>query len=122
MDEVIEESFNLTLPKLTVNRSSYLVIVILGHNCDQEVMEWALRQLAKNNGMIRSLKKIHAVYDRLRVRDQTRAATADSCPIKLDIGALTPEGIAMSSVGEMIEVRCQKKGEKAKEVEHAEYD
>jgi xanthine dehydrogenase accessory factor len=112
-DEVIAEEFPFVFPKLKVNKSSYLVIVTRGHAYDQEVLEWALGQEVKYIGMIGSRKKIQTVYDALKQKgippDQLERVYA---PIGLNIGALTPEEIAVSIVAQMIQVRRQKKGEK----------
>jgi len=111
-DEVIAEEFPFVFPKLKVNKSSYLVIVTRGHAYDQEVLEWALGQEVKYIGMIGSRKKIQTVYDALKQKgippDQLQRVYA---PIGLNIGALTPEEIAVSIVAQMIQVRRQKKGE-----------
>jgi xanthine dehydrogenase accessory factor len=112
-DEVIAEEFPFVFPKLKVNKSSYLVIVTRGHAYDQEILEWALGQEVKYIGMIGSRKKIQTVYEALKQKgihpDQLRRVYA---PIGLNIGALTPEEIAVSIVAQMIQVRRQKKGEK----------
>jgi xanthine dehydrogenase accessory factor len=114
-DEVIAEDFEMVLPKLKVNQSSYLVIVTRGHTYDQEVLDWALSQQVRYIGMIGSRKKIHTVYDNLKEKgikpEQLQRVHA---PIGLDLGALTPEEIAVSIVAEMIKVRREKRGEKAK--------
>jgi xanthine dehydrogenase accessory factor len=111
-EETIAEEFPLAFPKLKVNKASYLVIVTRGHAYDQEVLEWALGQKVKYIGMIGSRKKIQTVYDALKQKgippDQLQRVYA---PIGLNIGALTPEEIAVSIVAQMIQVRRQKKGE-----------
>jgi len=112
-EEVIAEEFPFVLPKLQVNRSTYLVIVTRGHAYDQEVLEWALSKEVKYIGMIGSRKKIQTVYNNLKEKgftpDQLQRVHA---PIGLDIGALTPEEIAVSILAEMIKVRRERKGEK----------
>jgi len=111
--EVIAEEFSLAFPKLKVNRSSYLVIVTRGHAYDQEVLEWALGKEVKYIGMIGSRKKIQTIYQNLKEKgfspDRLQRVHA---PIGLDIGALSPEEIAVSIVAELIQIRRQKKGEK----------
>ncbi len=108
-DEVIAEEFPFALPKLGVNPSAYLVIVTRGHAYDQEVLEWALSKEVKYIGMIGSRKKIQTVYHSLTEKgftpDQLQRVHA---PIGLDIGALTPEEIAVSIVAEMIKVHREK--------------
>ena len=104
-DEVIAEEFPFALPKLLVNPSAYLVIVTRGHAYDQEVLEWALSKEVKYVGMIGSRKKIQAVFQNLKEKgfnpEQLQRVHA---PIGLNIGALTPEEIAVSIVAEMIQV------------------
>jgi xanthine dehydrogenase accessory factor len=114
-DEVLAEDFEMVLPRLKVNRSSYLVIVTRGHAYDQEVLDWALGQEVRYIGMIGSRVKIHTVYDNLKGKgikpEQLQRVHA---PIGLDLGALTPEEIAVSIVAEMIKVRREKGEKKAK--------
>jgi xanthine dehydrogenase accessory factor len=113
-DEVIAEDFEMVLPRLKANRSSYLVIVTRGHTYDQEVLDWALGQEVRYIGMIGSRVKIRTVYDNLKEKgikpEQLQRVHA---PIGLDLGALTPEEIAVSIVAEMIKVRREKGGKKA---------
>lgn len=109
-EQVIAEEFPMALSKLAVNKASYLVIVTRGHAYDQEVLEWAVGTEAKYIGMIGSRRKIQTVYENL----QTKGVPPEKlervhAPIGLDIGALTPEEIAVSIVAEMIQVR---RGEK----------
>ena len=111
--QVIAEEFFLAFPQLKVNRSSYLVIVTRGHAYDQEVLEWALNTEARYIGMIGSKKKIQTVYKNLEAQGTAREKLQRvHAPIGLEIGALTPEEIAVSIVGQMIQVRREiKKGE-----------
>ena len=106
--QVIAAEFGLAFPQLQVNSSSYLVIVTRGHAYDRDVLEWALTTEAGYIGMIGSKKKIHDIYQCLEekgvVREKLRRVHA---PIGLDIGALTPEEIAVSIVAQMIQVRRQ---------------
>jgi xanthine dehydrogenase accessory factor len=110
-EEVIAEEFPLALPKLQVNRSSYLVIVTRGHAYDQEILEWAVNTEAKYIGMIGSRKKIQTVYTNLKEKGVDPGKFQNvHAPIGLDIGAMTPEEIAVSIVAEMIKVRRGAKG------------
>lgn len=109
-EQVIAEEFFMAFPKLKGNRSSYLVIVTRGHAYDQEVLEWALGTDAKYIGMIGSKKKIQTVYKNLAEKGIAQEKFQRvHAPIGLDIGALTPEEIAVSIVGEMIRVRREMK-------------
>ena len=108
--EVIAEEFPFALPKLKVNRSSYLVIVTRGHAYDQEVLEWAVKTEARYLGMIGSRRKIQTVYANLKEKGipQEKLERVHA-PIGLNIGALTPEEIAVSIVAEMIQERRKEK-------------
>jgi xanthine dehydrogenase accessory factor len=113
--EIIAEDFEIVLPKLQASGGSYVVIVTRGHAYDQEVLDWALRTDARYIGMIGSRKKIQTVYKNLQEKgvglEEFKRVHA---PIGLDIGALTPEEIAVSIVAEMIHVRRKNRGEKKK--------
>jgi xanthine dehydrogenase accessory factor len=105
-EQVIAEEFFLAFPRLKVNHSSYLVIVTRGHAYDQEALEWALNTEARYIGMIGSSKKIQTLYKNLEEKGVAREKLQRvHAPIGLDIGALTPEEIAVSIVGQMIQVR-----------------
>jgi len=111
--EVIAEEFPFALPKLKVNRSSYLVIVTRGHAYDQEVLEWAVGTEARYLGMIGSRRKIKTVYDNLAAKGiPPEKFQRVHAPVGLNIGALTPEEIAVSIVAEMIQERRKERGEK----------
>jgi xanthine dehydrogenase accessory factor len=104
--QVIAEKFSVAFPQLKVNRSSYLVIVTRGHAGDQEVLEWAITTGARYIGMIGSTKKIRTVYQNLEKKGVARERLQRVfAPIGLEIGALTPEEIAVAIVGQMIQVR-----------------
>lgn len=107
---VIAEAFPLAQSRLQPNRSSYIVIVTRGHQFDQEVLEWALGTEAKYIGMIGSRRKIQTVFENLQKKGVSpKKLEHVHAPIGLDIGALTPEEIAVSIVAEMIQVRRGKK-------------
>jgi len=104
--QVIAEKFSLAFPQLKVNRSSYLVIVTRGHAGDQEVLKWAITTEARYIGMIGSGKKIRTVYQNSEEKGVAREKLQRVfAPIGLEIGALTPEEIAVAIVGQMIQVR-----------------
>jgi xanthine dehydrogenase accessory factor len=112
-EDVIAEDFPKAQGKLRVHRSSYIVIVTRGHASDQEVLEWAVGTEARYIGMIGSRRKIQTVYENLRKKDIPSEKLARvHAPIGLDIGALTPEEIAVSIIAEMIQVRRGKKESK----------
>ncbi|MCX5907838.1 MAG: XdhC/CoxI family protein [Deltaproteobacteria bacterium] len=105
-EEVIAEEYSSAIRKLSVNKASDLVIVTRGHAYDQEVLEWALGTEARYIGMIGSRKKIQTVYGNLEQKGiPAEKLKRVHAPIGLDIGALTPEEIAVSILAEIIKVR-----------------
>ena len=91
---------------LAPSDSSYIVIVTRGHRHDMQVLRWALDTPAHYIGMIGSSRKVLAVYEQL----EAEGVAAESlkrvfAPIGLDIGAATPEEIAIAIVAELIAVR-----------------
>jgi len=97
-----EEAFRGIVP----NRASYLVIASRGHRDDMGVLAWAVRTGARYVGMIGSKRKVLAVYAALE-REGFRAEEFEKvhAPIGLEIGARSPEEIAVSIVAELIAVR-----------------
>ena len=105
--EVRQYPFEGVLRHLPVNESSYLVIVTRGHIHDKTVLAQCLKTDAKYIGMIGSRRKIAMVYENLKEEGFTQKdIDRVRAPIGLDIGAETPEEIAVSIVAELISVRA----------------
>ncbi len=93
-------------PKLAINDFSYIVIATRGHKGDLGCLRWALTTPARFIGMIGSKRKLIEFSKALERDGITPAELARiHSPLGLDIGALTPEEIAVSVVAEMIAVR-----------------
>ncbi len=105
-DEIFAEEYEEVFPKLTIRDTSYLVIVTRGHRDDMRVMRWAVGTNAKYIAMIGSKRKVIGVVKELEKEGIPREAFERTfSPMGLDIGAITPEEIAVSIVAEMIAVR-----------------
>jgi xanthine dehydrogenase accessory factor len=105
------QNFADALKDVPSGPGAFLVIVTRGHVHDADVLAQALRTRAGYIGMIGSRRKRDAVYDRLRGQGFTEADfTRVHCPIGLDIGAETPEEIAVSIVAELIQMRAGQQG------------
>jgi xanthine dehydrogenase accessory factor len=103
--------FEGVLGKIPVDESSYLVIVTRGHIHDKTVLEQCLGTKAKYIGMIGSRRKKAMIYEKLLEEGFTKSdLDRVHAPIGLDIGAETPEEIAVSIVAELIQVRAGKEG------------
>ncbi len=105
-DEIVVEDFTHVFEKVRIDRHSYAVIVTRGHMCDTEVLERAVRTEARYIGMIGSQCKTATVLEKL-VRQGIPRERLDRVysPIGLSVGALTPEEIALSIVGELVKIR-----------------
>ena len=89
----------------------YVVIATRGHLHDRQVLAQALNTSAGYIGMIGSRRKREAIYDSLRREGFTYGDLARvHCPIGLDIGADTPEEIALSIMAELVQARAGKEG------------
>jgi len=105
--QVITAPFEGLMKQLDVGEASYLVIVTRGHMHDKNVLQDALETPARYIGMIGSSRKIGLIYKSLLEEgvseDRLKKVHA---PIGLDIGAESPEEIAVSIVSELILVRA----------------
>lgn len=107
-DEVICEDFAKAVEKLSFDTNTFVVIVTRGHDTDKECLRKVLKATERPAyvGMIGSRKKVAAIMNALKDEgiSNERLNTVHS-PIGLDIGAQTPEEIAMSILTEIIMVK-----------------
>jgi len=106
--EVIAEDFEQAMARLAPNESSYIVIVTRGHRDDMRVLRWAVQTRARYIGMIGSKRKTITIFREL-TKEGIPAQRFDRvhAPVGLDIGAITPEEIAVAITAELIAVRRQ---------------
>jgi xanthine dehydrogenase accessory factor len=104
--DVFAEEYEDLFPKLTVNESTFIVIVTRGHRDDMRVLRWAVGTPARYISMIGSKRKTISVVHELEKEGIPRSAFENIfAPMGLDIGAESPEEIAIAVVAEMIAVR-----------------
>jgi xanthine dehydrogenase accessory factor len=103
---IVIEDFNNALEGLEIDEDSYIVIFTYSHQHDREVLEQATNTDAGYIGMISSKRKRDAIFEALITKgvEKERLEWVHS-PIGLDIGAETPEEIAVSIVAELIKIR-----------------
>jgi len=105
-DEVHADEYETIFPKLSINESSYIVIVTRGHRDDMRVLKWAVGTTARYIAMIGSKRKVIGVVRELEKEGITVGEFERVfAPMGFDIGAITPEEIAVAVVAEMIAVR-----------------
>jgi len=104
--EIYAEEYEEIFPKLNIRDTSYLIIVTRGHRDDMRVLRWAVTTPARYIAMIGSKRKVIGVVKELEKEGVARSAfDRVFAPMGFDIGAITPEEIAVSVVAEMIAVR-----------------
>jgi xanthine dehydrogenase accessory factor len=107
-DEVMVSEFERCFDRLTIDESSYIIIVTRGHLYDGFVLEQAVKTEARYIGMIGSKKKIRTLYQNLIEKGIAKASLDRVyAPIGIDINSETPEEIAVSIVAQLIKVRGQ---------------
>ena len=106
IDEIIVLPFEDVFERISVDSSAYVAIITRGHIYDRDVLKNVLQTNPAYVGMIGSLRKRNLIYQSL-LEDGVENEKIEMvhCPIGLDIGAETPEEIAVSIVAELIRVR-----------------
>lgn len=109
---IIVSDFENCFRELYFTRETYSVIVTRGHAYDKLVLKNVLAASSLRNsryiGMIGSQRKRGMIYDAL-IEDGVDPETLARvhAPIGIDIGAETPEEIAVSITAELIKVRAE---------------
>ncbi len=105
-DLIIAKPFTAAIEGLQLDRHCFLISVTRGHAFDEEVVRAALKQPGCFVGMIGSRRRSRAMLGRL-AEDGIDPALLDQihAPLGLDIGAETPEEIAISIIAEIVRER-----------------
>lgn len=105
-EHVICESFEKSFDMLNLNNSAFVVIVTRGHRYDMECLRQVLGYDTAYVGMIGSRRRVKSVKEQLLSEcysdEQLNKVNA---PIGLDIGAITPEEIAIAIIAQVISYR-----------------
>ena len=104
--DVIARDFDQAISTLEIGEDNYIVIVTRGHRDDMRILRWAVQTKARYVGMIGSKRKTIAIFRELQ-KEGIPPELFDRihAPIGLDIGAVTPEEIAISITAELIAAR-----------------
>ena len=104
--QVIAEDFDKATSQIIPTESSYIVIVTRGHRDDMRMLRWAVQTPARYIGMIGSRRKTITIFKELQKEGlPPNLFERVNAPIGLDIGAVTPEEIAVSITAELIAKR-----------------
>jgi xanthine dehydrogenase accessory factor len=105
-DHVICADFETALAELPVDHNTYIVLVTRGHKQDELSLRSLVSRPAAYLGMIGSKRRTGAVLQHLTDDGfEPEALARVHTPIGLDIGAETPEEIAVSILAEIIMTR-----------------
>jgi len=119
-DRVICGDFVEELRRFPIDANTYVVLVSRGHKQDELSLREVVNSEAAYVGMIGSLRRVGTVLTHLAREGYGRDALERvHTPIGLDIGAETPEEIAVSIVAELIGVRRGGTGRKLSELRRA---
>ena len=105
-EKVICESFSNCFSRLDLNESSFVVIVTRGHRHDLDCLKQVLNYKTAYTGMIGSRRRVKGVKEQL-LQEGYPLELLDkvNAPIGLNIGAITPEEIAISIIAQVISYR-----------------
>lgn len=107
-EEVRRADFSDPFRGVAVGPGSYLVLVTRGHKYDFDALHDLLRRpdLPAYVGMVGSRRRVRAALELLRREGIPRERLLRvHAPIGLDVGAETPEEIAVSIAAEIVQVR-----------------
>jgi xanthine dehydrogenase accessory factor len=95
----VEDAFE----EIDLQSRDYVIVVTRGHEQDQAVLEHHLKHPPAYLGVIGSLSKVTRAISRAKAKGASDEQLARvHMPIGLDIGAITPDEIAVSIVAELI--------------------
>jgi xanthine dehydrogenase accessory factor len=119
MAQEIYASYEDAFEKIRPNAATYLVILTRGHKEDMRVLAWAVRTDYRYIGMIGSKRKVLSVYKALE-QDGYKPEEFERvyAPMGLEIGALSPEEIAVSITAELVAVRRNATGAAHKKLKY----
>jgi xanthine dehydrogenase accessory factor len=111
-DELVVDDFDRAIARQIITARTYLVLVTRGHEHDERALQRVVQSPAPYIGMIGSRRRVLLVFRRL-TEQRVPDAFLDRiyAPIGLDIGARSPEEIALAIMAEVINVRRGGRGE-----------
>ena len=105
-DIIIAKKPEDALSELPINPNTFIIVATRGHRYDNVALAAAARTSAKYVGLLGSKRKIILIYEDLMQMGISRERIRElRAPIGLDIGARTPEEIAVSIMSEVLMFR-----------------
>ena len=105
--EIVVDDIPQWLARTTIPATAYAVIVTRGHRNDLDVLRAIAPRDLRYIGLIGSRAKVARLYDAVVAEGRIAPEQLERihAPIGLDIGAVTPQEIAVSITAELIAVR-----------------
>ena len=104
--QLMASDFVQALRELQFNRATHVVIVTRGHKHDEICLREVIERPARYIGMIGSRRRTTTIREHLRKEGvSVELLKRVHAPVGLDIGAQTPEEIALAIMSEVIMVR-----------------
>lgn len=108
LQTVVSTDFSQCFKDISIRPEDYVCVMTRGHAHDADALACALRTPARFVGMIGSSRKRAAIYERMLGQGFSQGQLdAVHCPIGLEIGADSPEEIAVSIMAQIIEARSR---------------
>jgi xanthine dehydrogenase accessory factor len=106
VDEIVVDDFQRAIDAQRITSWTYLTLLTRGHEHDEATLQRVVGSPAPYIGMIGSRRRVLVVFQRL-VEQGVPDKFLDRiyAPIGLDIGARTPEEIALAIMAEIVNVR-----------------
>jgi len=105
-DLIVVDSFPEAATKMTLGRNSYAVVVTRGHKGDAEALQAVLGKDLRFVGLLGSRPKMVHIFSDLEEQGVPPSELARvHSPLGIEIGATSPEEIAVSILAELIAVR-----------------
>jgi xanthine dehydrogenase accessory factor len=104
--DIYADDYDRVLTQLAPRDSAFMVIVTRGHADDMRILRWAVNTECRYIGMIGSERKFIKIckeFEQEGIAPEKLERVFS--PVGLDIGAITPEEIAVAVTAEMIAIR-----------------
>lgn len=109
--KVIVDDYAAGMKSLPINPNTSIVIATRGHRHDDRALEAAAQSSASYVGLLGSRRKGVLIYEKLLSKGiPLKRVKSIHTPTGLDIGARTPEEIAVSIMAEIVAFRLGRKG------------
>jgi xanthine dehydrogenase accessory factor len=106
VDLLLVEEFDQAASRMTLGRNTYAVVVTRGHRGDSEALQSVVGKGLRYVGLLGSRPKLVHLVAGLEVKGVPPEALGEiRCPLGIEIGAVSPEEIAVSILAEMIAIR-----------------